>query len=184
MITDLYLTNYDVDKIPPAIMMDLYEFCLEAEKEGLPPSVNMSTEDWRKKPETLFYKLFNREYEKLFCAYVGEQLIGLSACYKLNKNVMICGCRCWTVPEYRTKYVHGNYLFPAQFKYAKEQNCAAAWFTFNDYNDWLYKFLKRISEGKATAFGMKNSDTYKDLKFLSGPMLIKDTLQQVAIKIL
>ena len=99
MIADLYLTNYDVDKIPPAIMMDLYEFCLEAEKEGLPPSVNMSTEDWRKKPETLFYKLFNREYEKLFCAYVGEQLIGLSACYKLNKNVMICGCRCWTVPE-------------------------------------------------------------------------------------
>ena len=46
------------------------------------------------------------------------------------------------------------------------------------------KFLKRISQGKATAFGMKNSDTYKDLKFLKGPMLVKNTLQQVAIKVL
>ena len=71
-----------------------------------------------------------------------------------------------------------------RFKYAKEKGCHAAWFTFNDYNAWLYKFLKRISQGKATAFGMKNSDTYKDLKFLKGPMLVKNTLQQVAIKVL
>ena len=185
MIKDLYLTNYSADNIPPDVLLELIEFCQEAEKERLAPSVNMSVTNYRRKPETLFHKLFvSKEYEQLFLAHKNDELIGVSACYRLNKKVMICGCRCWTVPEYRTKYVHGNHIFPEQFKYAKEKGCAAAWFTFNDYNEWLYKFLKRISEGKATAFGMKNSDTYKDLKFLKGPMLVKDTLQQVAIKIL
>lgn len=179
---DLLTEAYSPDKIPPMVMLDLLDFCNEAEKEELPASQNMSIVNWRKKPASLFYKLFNGEYEKLFVAYKGGKLIGLSTCYKLNKKVMICGCRCWTVPEYRTKYVHGNHLFPFQFKYAKKQGCSAAWFTFNDYNEWLYKFLKRISQGKATAFGMKNSKTYEDLKFLEGPMSIKSTSQYVAIK--
>ena len=183
MIKNLYLAKYSLDKIPPDVLLELIEFCQEAEKEGLPPSVNMSVTNWKSKPETLFYKLFqSKEYEQIFLAYKHNELIGVSACYKLNKKVMVCGCRCWTVPEYRTKYVHGNHLFPLQFKYAKKQKCSAAWFTFNDYNEWLYKFLKRISDGKATAFGMKNSKTYMDLKFMPGAMLVKGTSQYVAIK--
>ena len=183
MIKDLSITNYSADNIPPDVLLELIEFCQEAEKERLPPSANMSVTNYKRKPETLFYKLFvSKEYEQLFLAYKHDELIGVSACYRLNKKVMICGCRCWTVPEYRTKYVHGNHLFPLQFKYAKKQGCKVAWFTFNDYNEWLYKFLKRIADGKGTAFGMGNSDTYKDLKFMPGAMLIKGTSQYVAIK--
>ena len=179
-----------VESVDPAQMnsiqmLELFEFCSEAAEEDLPPAKNMEVEDYENKPETLLHKLWvSKEYDRLFLGWHGERLVGISACYKLNNKVMICGCRSWTVPDMRTKYVHGNHILPEQFKYAKEKGCAAAWFTFNDYNEWLYKFLKRISEGKATAFGMKNSDTYKDLKFLKGPMLVKDTLQQVAIKIL
>ena len=180
-----YLT---VESVNPADMnsmqmMDLFNFCAEASQEDLPPAVNMQVDGYEEKPETLLHKLWiSKEYERLFLAYQTDKLVGVSACYSLNSKVMICGCRSWTVPSMRTKYVHGNHIFPAQFKYAKEKGFKAAWFTFNDYNAWLYKFLKRISEGKATAFGMKNSDTYKDMKFLEGEMLIKGVSQLVAIK--
>ena len=177
-----------VESVDPAQMnsiqmLELFEFCSEAAEEDLPPAKNMQVVDYENKPETLLHKLWiSKEYDRLFLGWHGERLVGISACYKLNNKVMICGCRSWTVPDMRTKYVHGNHIFPEQFKYAKNEGCHAAWFTFNDYNVWLYKFLKRISEGKATAFGMKNSDTYKDMTFVPGQMLIKNTTQMVAIK--
>lgn len=151
-----------------------------------PAHINMG---WNSNNYTLYSQIFHQsKYDKdsgrLFLGFIDGKLAGISGAYRFEseKDTLICGSRTWTLQEYRTKYIHGNYIFPAQFEWAKQNGYKKAYFTFNGYNNWLFKFLKRISDGKGTAFGLKNSDTYKDLQFLEKPKIINNTEQFVAVK--
>jgi len=169
---------------------DLVNFCKLAEKDTRQPAhENMSTVGWESKSNTLLHTIFKQgRYDRgrgcWFMGYVDGQLAGVSGCYTYEKNpeVLVCGVRCWTLPNYRVKYLHGNHIFPQQFEWGKANGYAAGMFTFNDYNLPLMNFLKRISAGKMTAPGLPNSDTYKDLMFLSEKKIIKNVAQWVAIK--
>jgi hypothetical protein len=57
-------------------------------------------------------------------------------------------------------------------------------FTFNLYNEWLIKFLKRIKNGKAVTLGEKNSQFYKDLIFFDNIYHINNTKQKIAVKLI
>jgi len=153
-----------------------------------PAHINMH---WENKPNTLYAQIFHQyKYDedtgRLFLAYVDGELAGLSGAYTYSdeKDTLICGSRTWTLKEWRTKYLHGNFLFPAQFEWAKNNGYKKAYLTFNKYNTWLYEFLQRIGNGKATAFGLSNSDTYKGLTYLENTKIINYTEQHVAVKYL
>jgi len=168
---------------------ELKSFCKTASNDMREPAhVNMY---WDNKPNTLYSQLFHQhKYDedtgRLFLAYIDNQLAGISGAYTYadESNTLICGSRTWTMKEHRTKYLHGNHLFPAQFEWAKHNGYEKAYLTFNSYNQWLFEFLQRISDGKATAFGLSNSDTYKQLQFLPETKIINYTEQHVAVKYL
>lgn len=183
---DVTVKHFSGRDIHGKIAIDIKNLCWKAQSDIREPAhINMVTDNWENKPHTLLHQIHKqKKYHdgRLFLAYYDEELIGISGCYGYNNDVILCGTRTWTLKEHRTKYVHGNYIFPAQFEWAKEKGYKEAWLTFNEYNSWLRDFLKRISSGKATAFGMKNSDTYKDLIFPEEMMNINNTEQYVAIK--
>lgn len=178
------------DEMPNSAVDQLVNFCKLAEKDTRQPAhENMSTVDWESKSHTLLHTIFkqgryNRGNGRFFMGFVDGVLAGVSGCYTYEENseVLVCGVRCWTLPKYRVKYLHGNHIFPAQFEWGKDQGYACGMFTFNDYNLPLMNFLKRISQGKMTAPGLPNSDTYKDLQFLDEKKIIKNVAQWVAIK--
>lgn len=179
-VTREYLLKY------PEFLVDLKNFCIKASQEQrLPAHVNMY---WDDAPPTLFTQIFERNvYNEgkgiLSLAYDdSDNLVGVSGAYKLYDTIALVGARTWTVKEHRTKWVHGNHIFPKQFQWAKDNGYEEAWMTFNNYNDRLFKFLKRINEGKGTGFGIKNSEVYKGMEFAQDMMNINSTDQYVAIK--
>ncbi len=182
--------SYAGDSIPTESFEDLVEFCKLAETESKQHAhVNMSTHNWHNRPETLLHTLkiqgrYNQGVGQFFFVRVDGRLAGVSGCYTydVDPQVLVCGVRCWTLPEYRVKYLHGNHLFPAQFNWGRQQGYVAGMFTFNEYNLPLRNFLKRIAAGKLTAPGLPNSDNYKDLLFPEKPVMIKKTQQWLAIK--
>ena len=182
--------HFPGDAIPEGAFEDLLEFCKIAETEKKQPAhENMSTVDWQNRPETLLHTLhiqgrYNTGIGQFFFVRVDDKLAGVSGCYEydVDPQVLVCGVRCWTLPEYRVKYLHGNHLFPAQFEWGKHNGYVAGMFTFNEYNLPLRNFLRRIASGRMTAPGLPNSDNYKDLQFPKEPVLIKNTKQWLAIK--
>lgn len=170
----------------PEFLVDIKKFCWNASQEiKLPAHINMH---WDESPHTLFTQIFERQvYDDgkgiLSLAYDdSDKLVALSGAYKLYDTIALVGARTWTAKEHRTKWVHGNYIFPKQFEWAKESGYKEAWMTFNNYNERLVKFLKRINEGKGTGFGIKNADTYKGIEFAEAMVNINSTDQYVAIK--
>lgn len=182
--------NYAGDRMTTEAFEDLVEFCKIAETDTRQPAhVNMSTNNWQSRPETLLHTLktqgrYNHGVGQFFFVRVDDRLAGVSGCYTydVDPQILVCGVRCWTLPEYRVKYLHGNHLFPAQFEWGRQQGYVAGMFTFNEYNLPLRNFLMRIRDGKLTAPGLPNSDNYKDLIFPQDPIQHKNVQQWVALK--
>jgi len=182
--------DYAGDSMPTNAFEDLVNFCKQAETETKQPAhVNMSTVNWQNRSETLLHTLkiqgrYDQGKGRFFFVRADGLLAGVSGCYTydVDPQILVCGVRCWTLPEYRVKYLHGNHLFPAQFEWGKQQGYVAGMFTFNEYNIPLRNFLKRIASGRLTAPGLPNSDHYKDLTFPENPVTIKNTTQWLAIK--
>lgn len=182
--------SYYGNTMPDYVITDITDFCKKAEQEASQHAhENMSTVDWQNKTNTLLYTLLiEGRYDvgrgRFFLGYVDGVLAGVSGCYTYDEDpdILVCGVRCWTLPEYRVKYLHGNNIFPAQFAWGKQNNYKAGMFTFNEYNIPLLKFLKRITSGKMTAPGLPNSDIYKDLTFSKNPINIKNVDQWIAMK--
>ena len=187
MNVDVILTTRERLEADDDLRKQLKSFCDKAYNDFREPAhINMS---WSDKPHTLYSQIFHQfKYDedtgRLFLGYIDGELVAVSGAYHFENEIdtVICGARTWTLRDWRTKYVHGDYIFPAQFEWAKHNGYKKAYLTFNSYNSWLFKFLRRIADGKGTAFGLKNCDTYKDLKFLDEPKTINYVDQFVAVK--
>ena len=112
---------------------------------------------------------------KFFILLKDNKPIAASGCYlsPWSNDVMIIGSRTWTALEERDEWWQGDYLLPRQYEEAKKFKSKVVMFTFNLYNEWLIKFLKRIKNGKAVTLGEKNSEFYKDLIFFDNIYDIK-----------
>lgn len=164
----------------------LRNLCTEAINENLPASKNMTSAGWRLNSASLLYllyeeKRFDPPNGKLFVVYDNNQIVAVSGVYisDFNKYVAIGGVRTWTRKEYRTKYLHGKYLIPAQIEWAKAADMKMFALTFNDYNEWLPKFISRGKKGKATSFGLGFCETYKDFVPHDTKLTIKNVEQYV-----
>ncbi|NJO60973.1 MAG: hypothetical protein HC836_22765 [Richelia sp. RM2_1_2] len=167
-------------------LTNLIQLCKEAEQENIAASENMKFTDWQLNNASLLYLLIN---EQRFFApngclnivYHDNKIIAVSGVYisDFSKDIAIAGVRAYTLKNYRTRYVHGDTIFPAQITWAKAKNTKMILLSFNSYNDWLYKFILRGSKGKGTAFGLKFSDTYKKFKPHKKQIIIKHVPQYI-----
>jgi hypothetical protein len=167
----------------------LEKICKLSEQDFSKASENIHWENWQNKPGSLMYCLVKKkrfDNGKFFILLKDNEPIASSGCYfsTWSDDIMVIGSRTWTSLTERDEWWQGDYLFPKQFEEAKKLKSKALVFTFNLYNEWLIKFLKRIKEGKAVTLGEKNSKFYKDLIFLDNIYIINNTKQKIAIKLL
>lgn len=171
--------------------VELKEFCTAADQDSSIAARNLEWTNWEENPGSLMHTLvIQKRYDPpggMFdLVMVNGEPVACSGCYlsDWSDRVLVMGVRTWTKPNARNTWWHGDLLLPRQIELAKELDCAAAVMSFNEYNDWLEKFLKRIASGKAVTLGYKHPDFYKDFVFLDGFYKIKHTKQTVAAKLL
>lgn len=167
-------------------LSDIKDLCRIAELDKSPASANMAFTNWSINSASLLYLLihehrFMRPGGCFDVVYDNNKIVACSGTYisDFSKNIAIGGVRAYTILDYRTKYIHGNLLFPKQIQWAKSIGVKMFLLTFNSYNSWLYKFISRGISGKGTAFGLKFSDTYKDFKLHDKQVIIKNTPQVI-----
>lgn len=167
----------------------LKKICKLSEEDKSLASKNVNWKDWQNNKSSLMYSIVKKkrfDKGKFFVLLKDEIPITASGCYisPWSNDVMILGSRTWTNLNQRKKWWQGDYLLPKQFEEAKKLNVKAAVFTFNLYNEWLIKFLKRVKDKKAVTLGKKNSDFYNDLIFLDDTYDINNTKQKIAVKLI
>lgn len=167
----------------------LKKICKLSEEDKSLASKNVNWKDWQNNKSSLMYSIVKKkrfDKGKFFVLLKDEIPITASGCYisPWSNDVMILGSRTWTNLNERKKWWQGDYLLPKQFEEAKKLNVKAAVFTFNLYNEWLIKFLKRVKDKKAVTLGKKNSDFYNDLIFLDDTYDINNTKQKIAVKLI
>lgn len=167
----------------------LKKICKLSEEDKSLASKNVNWKDWQNNKSSLMYSIVKKkrfDKGKFFVLLKDEIPITASGCYisPWSNDVMILGSRTWTNLNERKKWWQGDYLLPKQFEEAKKLNVKAVVFTFNLYNEWLIKFLKRVKDKKAVTLGKKNSDFYNDLIFLDDTYDINNTKQKIAVKLI
>ena len=167
----------------------LKEICKLSEQDYSTASKNIHWENWDKTPASLMYCIVKKkrfDNGKFFILLKDNKPIAASGCYlsPWSNDVMIIGSRTWTALEERDEWWQGDYLLPRQYEEAKKFKSKVVMFTFNLYNEWLIKFLKRIKNGKAVTLGEKNSEFYKDLIFFDNIYNINNTKQKIAVKLI
>lgn len=173
--------------------IDLNTFSYKIEKEqrhskGPSPSANMTMD--AKIPGGLGHILFiERRFKptngQFYLLYKDNDIIAVSGIYKsdFDKNIAIAGVRTWTLEEHRGKrFLHGDILLPEQEKWAINNNIKSILLTFNDYNLWLFEFIKRMNQKKSVSLGVKTSNFYMGFQPLPDQLYIKNTYQYVLEK--
>lgn len=174
-----------LDEIKKHILA-LTRFCKRAELDSSPTSENMAFTNWQINNASLLYllKIEQRLTWPKGCFYIVYEKNDIVACSGLyisefSPDIIIGGVRAYTLSEFRTKYIHGNIIFPKQIQTAKEKGAKLFLLSFNSYNDKLYKFIVRGSQGKGTAFGLGFSDTYKNFQLHDKQIIIKNVPQTI-----
>ncbi len=131
-------------------------WCDQVSKEqDQPAAKNMEIDNWQEREETLAWILHNkRRFWKRGEYFLLEdsnnhQIIASSGIYRSDfcREIAIGSVRTFVNPEYRGKFLLGDYLWPAQLEWAKFNNFKAILISFNDYNRRLINIMKRNGLG-------------------------------------
>jgi len=190
-IWDTLSNGYDIhtidngSQIKPAVMADLADMCARASAENTPAGENMSLIDWRNRPETLFNALliqrrFDHPKGRFHYLTYQDRIIACSGVTTADHDpdVGLIGVRGWTDPSVRSQYVQARFLLAKQLEWVKSLK-TVAWMTFNEYNKDIVKLLLRAGSGKATRFGMRVPDFYREFKLYPNHLMIRDVPQIV-----
>lgn len=181
---DCMTPEYIVELADPSwmeIVLELTDFCVEASQEqDKPAAANMRVEGWREDSASMLYVSL---IEKRFSPPTGvmhfvrqhesRKVVALAGAYRsdIREDIAVLGVRAWTLKPYRSRFLLGDYLFPAQLEWAINNQFRAIFLTFNQYNEWLAQMIIRASEGKPLRFGMKTSEFYQG--FHRHPKLVR-----------
>lgn len=198
--TNLELACLHTEDFNEKTLFEIKEFCRQAQEETKFQAQNWSISDWEKKPETLLNCIFvQRRFDsnKGLFTFVRDES-GILACggvYKIadQSDIMILGTRAFTLPGKRgtksfnsNRFLHGEYLFPAQEEWAIKNQAKCLLLTFNEHNVWLKDFVIRIAHAKPIGLGINVSQNAK--RFYQGfqeyrePMFIQNTRQMILYK--
>lgn len=144
-------------------------FCLEAQKETDNPSLdNIRFDQWESNSSSLLYALyvqgrFSDPSGAFHIVFEESAPVALAGVYRsdFDSTLALVGCRAWTLPAYRARFIIGDLILPEQLEWAQCSGCNLVGMSFNPYNRWLAKMILRASTGKALRFGMTNSEVYR-----------------------
>ena len=169
-------SDFSIDK--------MIRFCSHAQDDRpeLKANENLSIKNWENSPNTLLHAIYiQKRFDDVRAGYRGvaveDELVAGGGFYQLDgfANACLISCRTYTIPEFRSKMLHGHILVPEFISAAKLLNYKVALFTFNDYNLWLKTAIIR--------FG-KNIESYNGWTELNFPILVKHTKQWGLYKML
>lgn len=163
------------------------EFCKQASTEKTQPaSVNMWHKNWKQKPETLAFQIFNKQrYFKsngeFLLALYDDQIIGCSGVYKstFNDAIALAGCRTWISKKYRNLSIPREYLLPLHKEWALANNCKIIALTFNDYNKNIITSFTRLRLGETRTPRQSHHLFYNNFNEVPFPVSIQFSKQWV-----
>lgn len=165
----------------------LVRLCKTADDEDSTTARNLQTINWAERPETLLHciykeKRFDSPEGKLFVLSENGEIVSVGGIYRTEfcpQSIAVGAARTYTHPQRRNQFWHGEYLIPAQIKWATDQKIAQIIFSVNTDNQRLFNFLKRATEQKAGVLGRALPEIYKKLELHPRPIILKNTVQQI-----
>jgi hypothetical protein len=146
----------------------LARFCMEAQAESDNDAVeNVRYDDWDTNRSSLLYAISQGRFDEpngTFQAVVVEdRFVSVAGAYlsDFDSNAVMVGCRAWTLPDHRTRFLIGDLILPIQLDWAVAHGADVAMFSFVPYNTWLAKMILRASAGRALRPGQQNSAAYQ-----------------------
>lgn len=197
----ILLRSITSDSVTPEVFADLFAFCKATSEDKKLSAENWSTEDWENAQHSLLYcllkeKRFRDGHGQFHLLYSQQRLVAVSGVYRSDfapDEVAIGGVRAYTLEAERAsgvlqqgRFFHGDYIFPAQIKWAREQGFKKFILTFNETNLWLAKFILRIGKRQSVLLGHKLSnearEVYQDFYMYPQKLMIKNVPQYVLVK--
>jgi hypothetical protein len=167
-----------------------FDFCkqqalLQEKKAG----VNMWSDDWQNKNNTLPYILentsrFDGTTGQFFILFENDEIVACSGVYISNFNnyIALAGVRTWVKKEYRHLSLNKDYLLVEHKKWCINRNIKLIALTFNDYNKNIIQIFKRNRLGESNARVNKrepNNLFYNGIEEVEFPVIIQHTPQWV-----
>lgn len=164
-------------------------FCQMAELETDQPGwKNIAATGWEENTSSLLYAFDRGRFDPPTGILYGVEnqdglIIAVSGCYHNEDFPGICmgGNRTWTLPDYRSRFLLGDYVFPLQYEWAKRHEDTEFWLSFEPFNEWLANMIIRAGQGRALRFGMKNAAFYRGFERFPGLIQIKG-VDQIVIR--
>lgn len=173
---------------------ELLNFCRKAEKEEKhAAAVNMGTEGWESRINTLLYvfaieKRFPRSAGGLDLVYIKDELIGVSGFYRsdFSKDIFIIGVRSWIKKEYRFSFILTKASYASQTLRAQAMGAKMVAFTYNEDTRPFAAYVDRCNrdpeQHKRAPWGEAIPDFYRNMTYNEMPLKIRETKQWVLYK--
>ncbi len=184
IITDNYLRDF----------FDIRDFCKQAEIENeydmskknknlCQTTLNMSASDWTSNSNSLMYRLYNkRDFSDgrgaLIVIYDQDKIVASSGVSKLDDTTVLGGRRTFMLRSHRSKNLFADELLPPQIEWAKENGFKRILLAVNQYNDSVYRLLRRMTKSKSL-LGINTNNIVRKFKEMPDLMEIKGVQQYV-----
>lgn len=167
-----------------------FDFCkqqslLQEKKAG----VNMWSDDWKNKNNTLPYILentprFDGTNGEFFILLKGDEIVACGGVYisNFNNHVALAGVRTWVKKEFRHLSLNKDYLLVEHKKWCIDRNIKLVALTFNDYNKNIIQIFKRNRLGESRLRVNKREPHhlfYTGLEEVEFPVTIQHTFQWI-----
>jgi hypothetical protein len=178
MYNNYELINISTDQCNKNMLGDIFNFCSAAEKETDKLAyVNMTTQNWDEKPNTLLYLLektdrFHKHNGLFSFLYDKDKIIACSGVYKssFDPYVAIGGVRSWVLSGYRSKYLISKKIIPHQISWCNSLNLKVFALTFNEYNNKFMMILNRSGKysSRSSKLNYPNMEILNRLSHIQG----------------
>jgi hypothetical protein len=145
----------------------LAQFCLTAQQEIDNNAVtNVRFDGWAENTSSFLYAISRGRFDEpkgtLQTITYGGAIVAVAGAYvsDFDSEAVFVGCRSWTLPEHRAKFLLGDLILPVQFEWALAHRADVAMMSFVPYNGWLANMILRASAGRALKLGQPNSPAY------------------------
>lgn len=124
--------------------------------------------DYSNTPGNLFYIIEQGRYREGFGKYTVIEEDSEFICgagwneYELEPSVALMVTRAYVNPKHRAKYYMGHYILPKAIEETAQYD--KRWITCNTYNDSIYQWFVRNSEGKTAGLFNNWPPIYKKFK--------------------
>lgn len=145
----------------------LVQFCKTAQLEVENNAIkNVQYDGWFENTSSLLYAIHRERFDEpngtLQAVLHEGKIISVAGAYvsDFDDQAYMVGCRSWTLPSHRTRFVIGDRILPIQLEWVVAHGGDVAMFSFVPYNAWLAKMILRASAGRMLRPGQQNATAF------------------------